>query len=146
MLLPMGFLSCCWRTEYHWSGLCSMWCCWKRLATGHKWVYVFTWRWHYFMKVLQVDHLNNINYRSKTHNIRYASVVVEWLWELLMDLTLVENLHRLFPWTVIVKVNISKDNINSIGHLKTQWNFVENLRNSKVTVLNYAHTIKYLTD
>jgi hypothetical protein len=31
------------------------------------------------MKVLQVDHLNKINYRSKTHNIRYASVVVEWL-------------------------------------------------------------------
>jgi hypothetical protein len=37
----------------------------------HKWICVFTSKWHCFMKVLQVDHLNELDYGSRTHSIRY---------------------------------------------------------------------------
>lgn len=43
------------------------------------------------MNVLQVDHLNEVNYRSITHNISTASVATKWLHELLMNLLTVEK-------------------------------------------------------
>jgi hypothetical protein len=41
------------------------------LMRGHKWVYVYTWWWRCFLKVLQADHLNKVDNRSRTHSIRY---------------------------------------------------------------------------
>jgi hypothetical protein len=43
------------------------------------------------MKVLKLDHLNKVNYGSRTRSIRYCFFEVEWLHELLMDLPVVEK-------------------------------------------------------
>ena len=37
----------------------------------HKWICVFAWRWRCFLEVLQADHFNEVNYRSRTHSIRH---------------------------------------------------------------------------
>jgi hypothetical protein len=33
--------------------------------------YIHSWWWRCFMEVLQVDHLNEVNYGSRIYNIRY---------------------------------------------------------------------------
>ena len=35
------------------------------------WICVYTWWWSCFLEVLQADHLNEVNYGSRTHSIRY---------------------------------------------------------------------------
>jgi hypothetical protein len=47
---------------------------------------------------------------------------------------------------VIVKVDNSKDNMKSSGHIKRQLKSVRKMRNSGVITLDYIHTEKNLTD
>jgi hypothetical protein len=101
------------------------------------------------MEVLQADHLNEVDYGSRTHNIRYASVEDEWLRELLMDLPVVEKPMPAISmnydnYTVIIKINSSKDNMKLTRHIKRHLKSVGKLRNSGVIALDYVHTSKNL--
>jgi hypothetical protein len=80
-----------------------------------------------------------------------TTVEAEWLRELLMDLPIVEKqipaiLMNCDNQTVIVKVNSSKDNMNSSRHVKRRLKSVRKLRNTGVIALDYIHTSKNLTD
>jgi hypothetical protein len=80
-----------------------------------------------------------------------ATVQVDWLHELLMDLPIVEKslsviLMNCDNQTVIAKVDSSKDNIKPSRHIKRRLNFVWKIRNSGVITLDYIHTEKNLTD
>ena len=79
-----------------------------------------------------------------------ATVEAEWLRELLMDLPIVEK-----PiWAilicdnqmVIVKMNISKDNMKSSRYVKRRLKSVRKLRNSEVIALDYVQRAKNLAD
>jgi hypothetical protein len=48
--------------------------------------------------------------------------------------------------TVIIKVNISKDNMKSSRHVKRRQNSVIKLKNSGVIALDYVQTAKNLAD
>jgi hypothetical protein len=48
--------------------------------------------------------------------------------------------------TVIVKVNISKDNMKSSRHVKRRLKSVRKMKNSGVIALNYIQTAKNLVD
>jgi hypothetical protein len=68
-----------------------------------------------------------------------------------MDLAIVEKplpaiLMNCDNQTVIVKVDSSKDNMKSSGHIKRRLKFVRKMRNSRVITLDYIHTEKNLTD
>jgi hypothetical protein len=70
------------------------------------------------VNLLQVDHLNEVNYRSITHNISTASVATEWLRELLMNLlTVGKHIPAISTnyghQTVIIKMNTYKENMES---------------------------------
>jgi hypothetical protein len=72
-----------------------------------------------------------------------ATVEVEWLRELLMDLLAVKKpipaiLMNCDNQTVIVKVNSSKDNMKSSRHVKSRLKSVRKLRNSGVITLDYV--------
>jgi hypothetical protein len=80
-----------------------------------------------------------------------ATVEAEWLRELLLDLLIVEKpipaiLMNCDNQTVIVKVNISKDNMKSSRHVKRLLKSVRKLRNTDVIALDYIHMSKNLTD
>uniref|UniRef100_A0A453CRN0 Uncharacterized protein n=1 Tax=Aegilops tauschii subsp. strangulata TaxID=200361 RepID=A0A453CRN0_AEGTS len=80
-----------------------------------------------------------------------ATVEAEWLRELLMDLPMVEKpippiLMNCDNQTVIVKINSSKDNMKSSRHVKRRLKSVRKLRNSRVIMLDYIHTLKNLAD
>jgi hypothetical protein len=80
-----------------------------------------------------------------------ATVEVEWLRELLMDLPIVENpipaiLMNYDNQTVTVKVNSSKDNMKSSRHAKRRLKSVRKLRNTGVIALDYIHTSNNLAD
>ena len=80
-----------------------------------------------------------------------ATVEVEWLCELLMDLPVVEKpvpaiLMNCDNQTVIVKVNSSKDNMKSSRHVKRRLKSVRKLRNSRVIALDYVQTARNLSD
>jgi hypothetical protein len=80
-----------------------------------------------------------------------AGAEVEWLYELLMDLPVIEKPIPAISMnydnqTVITKVNSSKNNMKSTRHVKWRLKFVRKLRNSRVIVLNYVHTSKNLAD
>ena len=80
-----------------------------------------------------------------------ATVKVEWLHELLMDLPVVEKPIPAISMncdnqTVITKVNSSKDNMKSTRHVKRRLKTVRKLRNSGVIALDYVHTSKNLAD
>jgi hypothetical protein len=80
-----------------------------------------------------------------------ATVEADWLRELLMDLPIVEKplpaiLMNCDNQTVIVKVDSSKDNMKSSGHIKRRLKSVRKMRNSRVITLDYIHTEKNLTD
>jgi hypothetical protein len=99
------------------------------------------------MEVLQADHLNEVDYGSRTHSIRHCFR----LRELLMDLSVVEKfVSAIFMncdnQTVIIKINSSKDNMNSTRHIKRRLKSVRKLRNSRVIALDYVHRSKNLAD
>jgi hypothetical protein len=80
-----------------------------------------------------------------------AGAEAEWLYELLMDLPVVEKPIPAISMncdnqTVITKVNSSRDNIKSTRHVKRRLKSVSKLRNSGVIALDYVHTSKNLAD
>jgi hypothetical protein len=80
-----------------------------------------------------------------------ATVEVNWLRELLMDLPIVKKplsaiLMNYYNQIVIVKVDSSKDNIKSSRHIKRWLKSVRKMRNSGVIILDYIHTKKNLAD
>jgi hypothetical protein len=80
-----------------------------------------------------------------------ATVEVEWLRELLMDLPVVEKpipaiLMNCDNQTVIAKVTSSKDNGKSSRHVKRRLKSVRKLRNSGVISVTYISTDKNLAD
>ena len=80
-----------------------------------------------------------------------VTVEVEWLRQLLMDLPMVEKpvpaiLMNCDNQTVIVKVNIAKDNAKSSRHVKRRLKSVRKLRNSGVISVTYIQIDKNLAD
>ena len=80
-----------------------------------------------------------------------ATVEAEWLREILLDLPIVEKpipaiLMNCDNQTVIVKVNSSKDNMKSSGHVKRLLKSVRKLRNSGIIALDYVQMAKNLAD
>jgi hypothetical protein len=80
-----------------------------------------------------------------------ATVEVDWLRELLMDLPIVEKplpaiLMNYDNQMVIVKVDSSKDNMKSSRHIKRRLKSVGKMRNSSIITLDYIHTEKNLSD
>jgi hypothetical protein len=80
-----------------------------------------------------------------------ATVEAEWLYELLMDLLMVEKpisaiLMHCDNDTVITKVNSSKDNMNSSRHVKWWLKSVRKLRSSGVIALDYIPMAENLAD
>jgi hypothetical protein len=80
-----------------------------------------------------------------------AIVEDEWLRELLMDLLVAEKplpaiIMNSDNQTVIAKVNNSKDNMKSSGHVKRQLKSIRKMRNSEVIALDYVQTAKNLAD
>ena len=80
-----------------------------------------------------------------------TTIEAEWLQELLMDLPVVEKpipaiLMNCDNQTVIIKVNSSKDNMNSSRHVKRRLKYVRKMRNSGVIALDYIQTSKNLAD
>jgi hypothetical protein len=78
-------------------------------------------------------------------------VEVDWLCELLMDLPIVGKhppviLMNCDNQTVIVKVDSSKDNTKSSGHIKRRLKSVRKIRNFGFIILDYSRTEKNLTD
>ena len=80
-----------------------------------------------------------------------ATVEVEWLRELLMDLPMVGKpipaiLMNCDNQTEIVKVNSAMDNAKSSRHVKRRLKSVRKLRNSRVISVTYISTEKNLAD
>jgi hypothetical protein len=80
-----------------------------------------------------------------------ATVEADWLRELLMDLSIVEKLLLAILMnydnqTVIIKIDILKDNMKSSRHIKRRLKSVRKMRNSGVITLDYIHTEKNLAD
>ena len=80
-----------------------------------------------------------------------ATVVTDWLHELLMDLSVVEKpipaiLMNCDNQTVIVKIKSSKDNLKSSRHVKRRLKSVQKLKNSEVIALDYIQTSRNLAD
>jgi fructose-1,6-bisphosphatase/inositol monophosphatase family enzyme len=80
-----------------------------------------------------------------------ATIDVEWLRDLLMDLPIHGKptpaiLMNCDNQTVIVKVNISKDNMKSSRHVKRRLKSIRKLRNSRVIALDYVQMAKNLVD
>jgi hypothetical protein len=78
-------------------------------------------------------------------SLNIAIVEVDWLRELLMDLSIVEKplsaiLMNCDNQTVIVKVDSSKDDMKSSRHIKKWLKSVRKMRNSGVITLDYIHT------
>jgi adenosylmethionine-8-amino-7-oxononanoate aminotransferase len=80
-----------------------------------------------------------------------ASAELEWLRELLSDLSVVEKpipaiLMNCDNQTMITKVNSAKDNAKSIRHVKRRLKSVRKLRNSGVITVAYIQTDKNMAD
>ena len=80
-----------------------------------------------------------------------ATFESEWLYELLMDLPVVEKsipaiLMNYGNETVIVKVKGSKDNMKSSRHVKRWLKSVKKMRTSGVIALDYVYTAKNMVD
>jgi len=80
-----------------------------------------------------------------------ASTEVEWLCELLLDLSMVEKpipaiLMNCNNQTMITKVNSAKDNAKSTKHVKRRLKYVRKLRNSRVIAVPYVQIDKNLAD
>lgn len=84
---------------------------------------------------------------SLAHPLDITTVEVEWLRELLMDLTLVEKLIPVILMNydnqiVIVKVSSSKENMKSSKHVKKTVGVYQELRNSRVIVVDFINIAK----
>jgi hypothetical protein len=84
-------------------------------------------------------------------NKPFRTVEVDCLCELLMDLPIVEKplpaiLINCGNQMVMVKVDSSKDNMESSRHIKRRLKSVRKMRNSGVITLDYIHTEKKLAD
>jgi hypothetical protein len=80
-----------------------------------------------------------------------ATIEVDWLRELLMDLSIVEKTLPVIYMNcdnqmVIVKVDSSKDNMKSSRYIKRRLKSVRKMRNSWFITLDYIHTEKNLAD
>ena len=81
-----------------------------------------------------------------------ATVEVEWLHELLMELLVVEKLVPAIlinydNQTMIVQVNSAKDNAKSSRHVKRRLKSIRKMRNSSVVIsVTYIQTDKNLED
>lgn len=78
-------------------------------------------------------------------------VEVEWLHELLMDLLVVEKLivaisMKYENYTMIFKMNSSKDYMKSIRHVTRKLKSCQKTHNSRVIVLDYVHTSNNLAN
>jgi len=92
---------------------------------------------------LQADHINEVNNGSTgLTTLDTATVEVEWLRELLMDLSVVEKtipiLMNCDNQTMTVKVSSSKDNMKASRHVKRWLKSVRKMRNSGVIALDYV--------
>ena len=88
---------------------------------------------------------------AELESLDTATVEAEWLRELLMDLPIVKKpmpviLMNCDNQMVIIKVDISKDNMKSSRHVKRRLKSVKKLRNTGVIPLDYIQTAKNLTD
>ena len=105
---------------------------------------MFTLRcWRCFLEVLQADHINEVNNGSTgLTTLDTATVEVEWLRELLMDLSVVEKtipiLMNCDNQTMTVKVSSSKDNMKASRHVKRWLKSVRKMGNSRVIALDYV--------
>ena len=119
----------------------DVWCWWD---ICHKWISLFTWRWWCFTKALQAEHLNEVDYGSRTHIIRYCfswGWVASWTpygftcgWKPVLAISM-----NCDNQTVIIKINSSKDNMKSTRHIKRCLKSVRKLRNSEVVALSLIH-------
>jgi hypothetical protein len=80
-----------------------------------------------------------------------TTMEADWLWEFLMDLSIIEKslltiLMNYNNQMVIVKVDSSKDYMNPSRHIKRWLKSVSKMRNSGVITLDYIHTEKNLVD
>jgi hypothetical protein len=80
-----------------------------------------------------------------------SSIKVGWLCELLMDLPIVEKSIPTISMncnnqTMIIKVNNSKDDMESIRNVNSWLKPFKKLSNSRVIALDYVHTSKNLAD
>jgi hypothetical protein len=80
-----------------------------------------------------------------------TTMEADWLFDLLMDLLIVEKPLPAIPMncdnqTVIVKVDSSKDNMKSSRHIKRRLKSVRKMRNSGVVTLDYIHAEKNLAN
>jgi hypothetical protein len=78
-------------------------------------------------------------------------VEVGWLHELIMDLPVVEKLilaisMKYRNYTMIFKMNSSKDNMKPIRHVKRLLKSCQKTQNSRVIVLDYVHTSNNLAN
>jgi hypothetical protein len=103
------------------------------------------------MEVMQTDNLNKVYHEAELAVLDTATMEVDWLRELLMDLHIVEKhlpaiLMICDNQTVIVKVDNSKNNMKSSRHIKRRLKSVRKMRNSEVITMDYIHTEKNMTD
>jgi hypothetical protein len=87
--------------------------------------------------------------KAKLMTLDIATVEVDWLHELLMDLPVVEKplsaiLMNCDNQTMIVKVDNSNDNMKSSRYIKRWLKPVRKMRNFEVITLDYIHTKKNL--
>jgi hypothetical protein len=95
--------------------------------------------------------LTSFTMEAELATLDTATVEVDWLRELLMDLPIVEKLLPAILMnydnqTVIVKVDSSKDNMKSSRHIKGRLKSVRKMRNFEVITLDYIHTEKNLAN
>jgi hypothetical protein len=88
---------------------------------------------------------------AKLATLDTTTVEVNWLCELLMDLSIIEKhllaiLMNCDNQVVIVKVDIIKDNMKSLRHIKRCLKSIRKMRISEAITLDYIHTEKNLTD
>jgi hypothetical protein len=88
--------------------------------------------------------------KAKLMTLDIATVEVDWLHELLMDLPVVEKplsaiLMNCDNQTMIVKVDNSNDNMKSSRYIKRWLKSIRKMRNFGVITLDYIHTKKNLT-
>jgi hypothetical protein len=89
--------------------------------------------------------------KAKLIALDTARSEAECFCDLLMDLPVVEKPIPAISMncdnqTMITKVNSSKDNMESTGHVKRRLKSVRKLRNSRVIALHYVHTSNNLVD
>jgi hypothetical protein len=103
------------------------------------------------MEVMQMTILMGSTMEAELVALDTATMEVDWLRELLIDLPIVEKalsaiLMNYDNEMVIVKVGRSKDNMKSSRHIIIRLKSVRKMWNSRVITLDYIHTEKNLAD